>query len=123
MAMDAMQRLDLMDNLDGLIIKADEVTGLDKLDLLDEMESVIVQLGGEANPPPTPKPEPEPTPPAEEVPEVVQQFRDGIWKGMTTSNFVNLLRELKQYVGGAITFNEVVAGADAWYRQSMSFQP
>ncbi|MEB2478214.1 hypothetical protein QMM96_22550 [Citrobacter freundii] len=128
MALDAMQRLDLMDSLDELIGKSDDVTGLDKLDLLDEMETVIVKLGGDAQPTPTPTPtptpEPTPTPPpAEDVPEVVAQFRAQAWKGMATGDFVNMLRELKDYVGGVISFNEVTLGADGWYRQMYNFKP
>ncbi|HAU6297934.1 TPA: hypothetical protein JD836_14580 [Citrobacter freundii] len=125
MPMDVMERLDLMDNLDELIGKSDDVTGLDKLDLLDEMEAVIVKLGGDAQPTPTPTPTPtpEPTPPAEEVPEIVTLFRAQAWKGMSTGDFVNMLRELKDYVGGVISFNEVTLGADGWYRQMYNFKP
>lgn len=127
MPMDAMQRLDLMDELDALIARSDDATGLDKLDLLDEMETVIVKLGGDAEPVPPvpPTPEPEPTPPVtepEEVPEIVTLFRQEQWRGMGPGELVNMLRELKQYVGGFISFNEVVAGTDGWYRQSIYFK-
>ncbi|HBM2815718.1 TPA: hypothetical protein LU109_003630 [Enterobacter hormaechei subsp. xiangfangensis] len=119
-----MERLDLMDQLDNLIIDQEAATGLDKLDILDQIEVVMAQLGftggAEPTPEPTPEPEPvpEPQPLPDELPDVVKEFKDGGYVGMSGTLFLQMLREIKQYVGGYITLAEVFAGADEWYRKS-----
>jgi hypothetical protein len=129
----AMQRLDLMDKLDELIISTDTVTGLDKLDVLDNIDSVMAQLGFDGiTPPPAPEPEPVPTPEPiptptpdiqpEDVPQVIQDFRDGKYKGMVAMRFVAMLKEVKEYVGGLVSFGDVTGWADDWYRSSSYFE-
>lgn len=119
--MDAMQRLDLMDQLDELIISLDAATGLKKLDILDKIDAVMQQLGySGVNPPP--EPVPQPVPESEPIPQVIQDFKAEKYKGMVASEFLAMLRQLREFVGGFITFSEITAGADEWYRTSPYFE-
>ncbi|HAV1601588.1 TPA: hypothetical protein JG832_002479 [Enterobacter hormaechei subsp. xiangfangensis] len=127
--MDALERLDLMDQLDELIISGESATGLDKLDILDQIDEVMLKLGfsgAEPQPQPEPTPEPEPVPEPEpepqELPQIVQDFKDEKYKGMAARQFTDMLNQLRDYIGGAISFTEVLAGADEWYRTSTYFE-
>lgn len=130
MALTALERLDLMDSLDELIASLEGATGMNKLDIMDNMEVIMEKLGfGGVTPPPEPEPTPEPvTPPAptvtlaEDIPQVVQDFLDGKYKGMLANQFRDMLSSIRDYVGGVISFSQVTTGADEWYRSSSYFQ-
>jgi ribosome assembly protein YihI (activator of Der GTPase) len=53
-----MQRLDLMDQLDELIVSLEAASGLSKLDILDSIDAVMQKLGlGNTGDNPSPEPE------------------------------------------------------------------
>jgi hypothetical protein len=125
--MNAMQRLDLMDQLDELIVSLEAASGLSKLDILDSIDAVMQKLGlgntgDNPSPEPEPQPEPQPEPATESLPQVIQDFKAEKYKGMVANEFLAMLRQLREYVGGFVSFSEIAAGADEWYRTSPYFE-
>lgn len=110
MALDPLERLGLLDDLQDYQIALDGTTDpLDRMDILDGIASVIAQLGGEA------EPQPEETPQPDAVPDIVTAFLNGDLSDATSDNFIKILEELEQYVGKFLTLAEVIGGAEQWW--------
>jgi hypothetical protein len=114
MALTALERLDLSDELDSLLEQAKTAKGLDLLDIGDKVDEVLVKLGYGAaavSPPPA---DPEPPKPADVQPEIVTDFLAGKFTTQQDSEFVTTLNTLDQYVGIYLTLDDVKAGAITW---------
>lgn len=135
MSLTALQKLDLADQLDELIIKAPTVKGLDLLDLNDQMEAIMLQLGygaapapatsapdlvPEPAPLPTPEPEPEPEPVKEDqaVPEVVTDFLAGKFISQAQLDFVETLRRVGDYIGVYLELDDARHQTASWIAAS-----
>ncbi|PLR29078.1 ddrA, partial [Chimaeribacter californicus] len=77
MALSAIERLDLSDELDELLEKAGTAKGLDLLDLNDQIDDVLVKLGYGAADAPAPTPPPPADPKDDGAPEIVTKFLAG----------------------------------------------
>ena len=131
MTLTALEKLDLADQLDELIIKAPTVKGLDLLDLNDQMEAIMLQLGYGAAPAPAtsapdPVPEPAPAPapqpdPAKEdqlVPEVVKDFLAGKFTQQAQLDFVETLRKVGDYIGIYLALDDAKEQTASWIAAS-----
>ncbi len=131
MTLTALEKLDLADQLDELIIKAPTVKGLDLLDLNDQMEAIMLQLGYGAAPTPAtsapdPVPEPAPAPapqpdPAKEdqlVPEVVKDFLAGKFTQQAQLDFVETLRKVGDYIGVYLALDDAKEQTASWIAAS-----
>lgn len=123
MALTALERLDLSDELDSLLEQAKTAKGLDLLDIGDKIDEVLVKLGygpaGDtgATPPPT-DPVPDNPPPKEDAaPEIVVDFLAGKYTTQSDDDFVSTLNALDQFVGVYLTLDDVKAGAITWINQ------
>lgn len=126
MALTALERLDLSDELDSLLEQAKTAKGLDLLDIGDKIDDVLVRLGygpagsdgdSTATPPgvePEPENQPEPPPAA---PEIVTKFLAGDFTRQLDNDFVATLNALDEYVGVFLTLDDVKAGAIAWVNE------
>lgn len=126
MALTALERLDLSDELDSLLEQAKTAKGLDLLDIGDKIDDVLVRLGygpagsggdSTATPPevePEPENQPEPPPAA---PEIVTKFLTGDFTHQQDNDFVATLNALDEYVGVFLTLDDVKAGAIAWVNE------
>ncbi|QCR38721.1 hypothetical protein [Nissabacter sp. SGAir0207] len=127
MALTALERLDLNDELDALLEQLTTAKGLDLLDLNDQIDEVLVKLGygaagtPAATPEPEPKPEPAPAPTAPEeeqgAPEIVTRFLAGDFKQQPVDDFISTLNALEAFQGAFITLNDIKAGAVLWIQQ------
>lgn len=125
MTLSALQKLDLADQLDELIIKAPTVKGLDLLDLNDQMEAIMLQLGYGAAPVPTtsepaPAPEPQPELVKEEqpIPEVVTDFLAGKFTHQAQLDFVETLRQVGDYIGVYLALDDAKEQTASWIAAS-----
>jgi len=127
MSLTALQKLDLADQLDELIIKAPTVKGLDLLDLNDQMESIMLQLGygsapapATSEPAPAPVTEPQPDSVKEEqpVPEVVTDFLAGKFTSQVQLDFVETLRRVGDYIGVYLELDDARQQTASWIAAS-----
>lgn len=133
MTLTALEKLDLADQLDELIIKAPTVKGLDLLDLNDQMEAIMLQLGYGAapapatsapdpvpEPAPAPAPEPQPDPVKEDqpVPEVVKDFLAGKFTQQAQLDFVETLRKVGDYIGIYLALDDAKEQTASWIAAS-----
>lgn len=133
MSLTALQKLDLADQLDELIIKAPTVKGLDLLDLNDQMEAIMLQLGygaapatsapdpvPEPAPVPAPEPEPQPEPVKEDqpIPEVVTDFLAGKFTSQAQLDFVETLRRVGDYIGVYLELDDARQQTASWIAAS-----
>ncbi|WP_052722493.1 hypothetical protein [Pantoea anthophila] len=137
MSLTALQKLDLADQLDELIIKAPTVKGLDLLDLNDQMEAIMLQLGYGAAPAPVPatsapdpvpepaprpalEPEPQPEPVKEDqpIPEVVTDFLAGKFTSQAQLDFVETLRRIGDYIGVYLELDDARKQTASWIAAS-----
>ncbi|AIX52336.1 ddrA [Pantoea eucrina] len=125
MTLTALEKLDLADQLDELIIKAPTVKGLDLLDLNDQMEAIMLQLGYGAAPAPAtsapdPVPEPQPDPVKEDqpVPEVVKDFLAGKFTHQAQLDFVETLRKVGDYIGVYLALDDAKEQTASWIAAS-----
>ena len=125
MMLTALEKLDLADQLDELIIKAPTVKGLDLLDLNDQMEAIMLQLGYGAAPAPAtsapdPVPEPQPDPVKEDqpVPEVVKDFLAGKFTHQAQLDFVETLRKVGDYIGVYLALDDAKEQTASWIAAS-----
>lgn len=137
MTLTALEKLDLADQLDELIIKAPTVKGLDLLDLNDQMEAIMLQLGygaapapatsapdpvPEPAPAPAPEPEPQPQPdPVKEdqpVPELVKDFLAGKFTQQAQLDFVETLRKVGDYIGIYLALDDAKEQTASWIAAS-----
>lgn len=118
MALTAIERLDLSDELDSLLEQAKTAKGLDLLDIGDKVDEVLVKLGygpaGDtgATPPPA-----DPSPEADAAPEIVVDFLAGKYVSQTDDDFVSTLNALDPFVNVFLTLDDVKAGAITWINQ------
>ncbi|MBD8156019.1 ddrA [Pantoea agglomerans] len=127
MSLTALQKLDLADQLDELIIKAPTVKGLDLLDLNDQMEAIMLQLGygtapapatSEPAPAPVTEPEPEPVKDDQPVPEVVTDFLAGKFTSQAQLDFVETLRRIGDYIGVYLELDDARKQTASWIAAS-----
>lgn len=127
MSLTALQKLDLADQLDELIIKAPTVKGLDLLDLNDQMEVIMLQLGygaapapASSEPAPAPRTEPQPEPVKEDqpVPEVVTDFLAGKFTSQAQLDFVETLRRVGDYIGVYLELDDARKQTASWIAAS-----
>lgn len=125
MSLTALQKLDLADQLDELIIKAPTVKGLDLLDLNDQMETIMLQLGyGDApalatsEPVPATEPHPEPVKENQPVPEVVSDFLAGKFMHQAQLDFVETLRRVGDYIGVYLELDDAKEQTASWIAAS-----
>jgi hypothetical protein len=133
MTLTALEKLDLADQLDELIIKAPTVKGLDLLDLNDQMEAIMLKLGYGAapapatsapnpvpEPAPAPAPEPQPDPVKEDqpVPEVVKDFLAGKFTHQAQLDFVETLRKVGDYIGVYLALDDAKEQTASWIAAS-----
>lgn len=127
MSLTALQKLDLADQLDELIIKAPTVKGLDLLDLNDQMEAIMLQLGygaapapASSEPAPAPRTEPQPEPVKEDrpVPEVVTDFLAGKFTSQAQLDFVETLRRVGDYIGVYLELDDARKQTASWIAAS-----
>jgi len=127
MSLTALQKLDLADQLDELIIKAPTVKGLDLLDLNDQMEAIMLQLGygaapapatSEPAPAPVTEPQPEPVKEDQPVPEVVTEFLAGKFTSQAQLDFVETLRRVGDYIGVYLELDDARKQTASWIAAS-----
>jgi hypothetical protein len=127
MSLTALQKLDLADQLDELIIKAPTVKGLDLLDLNDQMEAIMLQLGygvapapatSEPAPAPVTEPQPEPVKEDQPVPEVVTDFLAGKFTSQAQLDFVETLRRVGDYIGVYLELDDARQQTASWIAAS-----
>lgn len=127
MSLTALQKLDLADQLDELIIKAPTVKGLDLLDLNDQMETIMLQLGygdapapatSEPAPAPVIEPLPEPVKEDQPVPEVVSDFLAGKFTSQAQLDFVETLRRVGDYIGVYLELDDARQQTASWIAAS-----
>jgi hypothetical protein len=98
MTLTALERLDLNDQLDELMIKAQTAKGLDLLDLNDQIEEVMLKLGfGSARAAPT---DTIPSP-------VVTEFLAGKFVNQPQMDFVDTLREVGAYLDQFLSLDDM----------------
>lgn len=112
MNLSALERLDLTDRLDELMVNAMSTNGLDLLDLNDEIEKVMEQLGYGAM-----AAEPVPDSPAG-FPQLVTDFLAGAFTKQSHSEFLDTLRNLSEYVGKFLTLDQVKEQSESWIEDS-----
>lgn len=104
MILSALERLDLNDKLDELMIKASAAKGLDLLDLNDEIEEVMLKLGYGT----------ERAAPTDTMPPVVSDFLAGKFVSQTQMDFVATLRQVGAYLDQFFTLDEMREQVRAW---------
>nr|WP_314431653.1 ddrA [uncultured Pantoea sp.] len=127
MMLTALEKLDLADQLDELIIKAPTVKGLDLLDLNDQMEAIMLQLGygaapapatSASDPAPEPEPQPEPVKEDQPVPDVVKDFLAGKFTHQAQLDFVETLRKVGDYIGVYLALDDAKEQTASWIAAS-----
>jgi hypothetical protein len=128
----ALERLDLTDRLDELMVRASSANGLDLLDINDEIDVVMERLGygsaavepvGETEPDPISEPEPAGSPETvkeEELvtPPIVTEFLAGKFIQQSQSGFLDTLRSLSEYVGLFLSLDQVKEQSEKWITES-----
>lgn len=121
----ALEKLDLQDQLDDLMISAKTANGLDLLDINDQIDEVMTKLGFGVGKPAgasstKPEPEPEPKPPAPEdngtdaTPQIVVNFLTGKYHDAKVPELVNALNEVRDYVGPFISIEQLAQQCSEW---------
>lgn len=126
MTLTALERLDLNDQLDDLMVKAASAKGLDLLDINDQIDDIMTKLGygaaAEPSPvPPTPVPEPEPEPQPEPEPAsnaLVADYLADKFIDQPVSDFISTLQDLNAFVGSLISMEQVKEHAANWLAKS-----
>lgn len=125
MTLTALERLDLNDQLDDLMVKAASAKGLDLLDINDQIDDIMTKLGyGVAAepspvPPPAPVPEPEPQPePAPANNALVADYLADKFIDQPVSDFISTLQDLNAFVGSLISMEQVKEHAANWLAKS-----
>lgn len=127
MTLTALERLDLNDQLDDLMVKAASAKGLDLLDINDQIDDIMTKLGyGVAAepspvPPPAPVPEPEPEPQPEPAPAsnaLVADYLADKFIDQPVSDFISTLQDLNAFVGSLISMEQVKEHAANWLAKS-----
>lgn len=114
MRLSPLEKLDLQDQLDDLMVKAASTKGLELLDINDQIDEVMTRLGyGATQPAPAPNPEPEPAPSQLVADYLADKFMD-----QQLVEFVDTLSALSPYVGNEITFEQVKEHAANWLAHS-----
>ena len=125
MTLTALERLDLNDQLDDLMVKAASAKGLDLLDINDQIDDIMTKLGydaAEPSPvPPAPAPEPEPEPQPEPEPAsnaLVADYLADKFIDQPVSDFISTLQDLNAFVGSLISMEQVKEHAANWLAKS-----
>lgn len=127
MTLTALERLDLNDQLDDLMVKTASAKGLDLLDINDQIDDIMTKLGYGAAaepspvPPLTPAPEPEPEPQPEPVPAsnaLVADYLADKFIDQPVSDFISTLQDLNAFVGSQISMEQVKEHAANWLAKS-----
>lgn len=104
MTLTALERLDLNDQLDELMIKAQTAKGLDLLDLNDQIEEVMLKLGfGSTRAAPT-----------DEIPSIVTEFLAGEFVNQPQMDFVDTLREVGAYLDQFLSLDDMRQQVRTW---------
>lgn len=104
MTLTALERLDLNDQLDELMIQAQTAKGLDLLDLNDQIEEVMLKLGfGSTRAAPT-----------DTIPSVVTDFLAGKFVNQPQMDFVNTLREVGAYLDQFLSLDDMRQQVRTW---------
>ncbi|KIF96450.1 hypothetical protein [Enterobacter cloacae] len=114
MSLSPLQRLDLQDRLVDLLIQRPTAKGLDLLELLEQINEVLILLGYSADEETKPEPEAPGKPPAGEEPQIVTDFKAGVFSSVPASDFIKTLRQIDAYEPEYISLDEVKKGAVAW---------
>ena len=116
MSLSPLQRLDLQDRLADLLIQRPTSKGLDLLELLEQINEILVQLGYSAGEEDKPEPENPGTPPAVEEPQIITDFKAGVFSSVPASEFIETLRQIDAYEPEYISLDEVKEGAKFWVK-------
>lgn len=108
MTLSALERLDLNDRLDELMVQATTAKGLDLLDLNDEIDAILVKLGYGA----------EAIPAEENTPSIVKDFLSGKFVKQAQMDFVDTLRQVGEYLNEFLTLDDMKGQANAWVAQN-----
>ena len=117
----ALEKLDLQDQLDDLMISAKTANGLDLLDINDQIDEVMTKLGFGAGQPAgvsSPDPEPKPATPedsgADTTPQIIVNFLTGKYHDAKVPELVNALNEVRDYVGPFISIEQLAQQCSEW---------
>lgn len=111
MKLTAIERLDLSDKLDELMVKASSAKGLELLDINDQIDEVMTRLGyGAAPADPTPAPDP--------TSDFVADFLADKFINQPLEDFLYTLYRLEQYVGTELSFDQVKTHSANWVASS-----
>ncbi|HCB1727319.1 TPA: ddrA [Citrobacter freundii] len=111
MNLSALERLDLNDRLDELMVQATTAKGLDLLDLNDEIDAILVKLGYGT--------ESIPADPSEDnTPSIVKDFLSGKFVKQAQMDFVDTLRQVGEYLNEFLTLDDMKGQANAWVAQN-----
>ena len=87
---------------------------LAKLDGIEEMTGIFDKLGVGGETPDVPKPD-LPEPEGDGPPAIVLEFLNGSLDTQSSSEFIDTLRILEDYMDTFITFDQIVEGAERWW--------
>lgn len=121
MTLTALERLDLNDQLDDLMVKAASAKGMDLLDINDQIDDIMTRLGygAAAEPAPAPEPEHEPQPePAPASNALVADYLADKFIDQPVSDFISTLQDLNAFVGSLISMEQVKEHAANWLAKS-----
>lgn len=107
MILNAMERLDLNDKLDELMIQARTASGLDLLDVNDQIDAILVKLGFGAAPAAA-------TAAQDEAPSIVTDFLAGKFVKQVQADFVETLRQVGAYLDQFLTLDDMKTQANSW---------
>jgi len=108
MTLTAIERLDLSDQLDELMVKASSAKGLDLLDINDQIDNVMTRLGyGSAAPTDV-------TPVPVTISDLVTDFLADKFVNQPLDDFLLTLYKLEQFVGTQVTFDQVKIHSANW---------
>lgn len=110
MSLSPLQRLDLQDRLADLLIQRPTAKGLDLLELLEQINEVLIQLGYSADE----ETKPEPEAPAGEEPQLVTDFKAGVFNSVPANDYIETLRQIDAYEPEFISLDEIKKGAIGW---------
>ncbi|HHA1306245.1 TPA: hypothetical protein ACOEHI_003847 [Enterobacter kobei] len=119
MSLTPLQRLDLQDLLADLLMKRPTAKGLELLELLDQINDILMQLGYSTEEPKKSEPEEPPVnpieePPAGAEPQIVSDFKAGVFNSAPANDFIETLRQIDAFEPDFISLDEVKHGAIAW---------
>lgn len=106
MTLSALERLDLNDQLDELMVKATTAKGLELLDVNDQIDEILVKLGYGA--------EPSADVTLSEAPAIVKDFLAGKFVKQLQKDFVDTLRLVGEYLDQFLTLDDMKTQANAW---------